>query len=351
MREYFSEYVSNSLAATGNQAWFSTESADTLYTGRTFYKVFHGGTMRYSFLFSNIIDSTFADGEDSFANFICETWRMHSLKVAVTKDVTLGELPMQNVTFCGNLEKTVHPAEIFHTDAIELTAEKGEYICLEMAFYGTVLPYLEEILIPAYRKAEGGAFEKCNRVPLAQMVGCDRKVDKRIAFWGDSITEGIGTPENSYAFWAARFAELCGGQNAYWNLGIGCGRAVDAASGGSWFYKAKQADIVFVCFGVNDIFHVRSAEEIQKAIGTIVKRLSASSRVILLTVPPFDYAGESLATWRSIVEYEKALPCEVFDTSAVWGMPNAPHRAKYGGHPNEIGSEEMANALYREVRI
>lgn len=41
-------------------------------------------------------------------------------------------------------------------------------------------------------------FEKYASNTFAGMIGCDRKVSAKIAYFGDSITQGIGTKENSY---------------------------------------------------------------------------------------------------------------------------------------------------------
>ncbi len=69
---------------------------------------------------------------------------------------------------------------------------------------------------------------------------------------------------NSYEHWNAVVAENLGSQYGFWNLGLGYGRAADAATDGAWFFKAKQNDIVVVCYGVNDIFQGFTISEIQK---------------------------------------------------------------------------------------
>ncbi len=81
--EYFNEFSSNTLAASGNQSWFKTESPEKEYTGRVFYRIFAGGNFNYSFLFSNIIDSTFADGSHSYANFLCSEWKIIRVRCGV----------------------------------------------------------------------------------------------------------------------------------------------------------------------------------------------------------------------------------------------------------------------------
>ena len=52
MKRYFETYVSNSVAGSANQLFFS---ADRPQTGRIFYKIACGGEYSYSLLFSNVI--------------------------------------------------------------------------------------------------------------------------------------------------------------------------------------------------------------------------------------------------------------------------------------------------------
>ena len=76
--KYFDTYVSNSVAGSANQLFFS---APQPRVGRVFYKIACGGEFEYSLLFSNVIDSTYADGSRSGKNRICEEWTLHSARV------------------------------------------------------------------------------------------------------------------------------------------------------------------------------------------------------------------------------------------------------------------------------
>ena len=109
-----------------------------------------------------------------------------------------------------------------------------------------------EILIPTYKK-ENGSWSESKYIPLANMVGIKRAVKATVAYLGDSITQGIGVDENDYSFWSAVTSQKLGNDFAYWNLGIGYARCSDAATDGSWLFKAKQAEYVIVCLGTNDI--------------------------------------------------------------------------------------------------
>ena len=90
-------------------------------------------------------------------------------------------------------------------------------------------------------------------------------------------------------------AEMVGGKYAYWNLGLGYGRAQDAASDSAWLYKAKQCDTVIVCFGTNDVGQGRSLEQIQADLLTIVTKLKeAGVKVLIQTLLPFNCQDSQL---------------------------------------------------------
>ncbi len=206
----------------------------------------------------------------SHKNLICGEWIIHSArigrfrKIDMTKnisDLTMDDgdkdsdivvSDFKNISFNGLNSKKVMPGEFFASDPVMLEYEKDEYLCLEISFSGEMIPYHEETLLPVFIKCEKG-WKYSRLMPFAGMIGCDRQVKGKIAYLGDSITQGNGTKENSYLHWNAVLSEKLGSDYSYWNLGIGYGRANDAASDGAWLYKAKQNDIVFVCYGVNDI--------------------------------------------------------------------------------------------------
>lgn len=347
---YFDTYVSNSLAPSSNQSYFlSGEKC----TSRSFYKVKNGGKFEYSFVYSNVIYSTFADGSHSYANLKCDKWEILSLKAMVvdgkTRDFSNPKITREyQLTFDGKISKVIEVDGEIYTDGIVINAEKDDYICLEMDFFGEgKMPYFDEIWIPSYRLVDGKWVES-NRTPLSNMIGIKREVEHKIGFLGDSITEGIGTEKNSYEWWNAKIAEMSSDKNSYYNLGIGYGRADDIASDGIWLERAKKLDIVTLCAGVNDICQGYSASKIKENLTKIVRILRKNGvRVILFTVPPFDYNEEKTKIWKEVNEYivnELSKETEIFDTVSIWGL-DAPceHRARYGGHPNSEGSLALAN--------
>ena len=352
--KYFDKYTSNTLAAAANQHYFITDDQNKEYTSRAFYKVFAGGRYNYSFLFSNVIDSTYADGSVSHMNLVCDEWEIVCASVALTDYCDDKKMPEIDgflpVTFGGSKNKTVAPGEFFSSDPIELDILKGQFICLEITFKGRMIPYHEESLIPIFEYANG-EWSYCRKMPLACMIGCDRPVKKRMGFIGDSITQGIGTPNNSYKHYASIVADIVGEEYSYWDLGIGYGRGNDAATDGAWLFKAKQLDVITVCFGVNDIGRGFSAEQIIKSLETIMDKLhSAGVKVIMQTIPPYDYSETRVETWNRVNEHILGSMAEraegVFDVRTVLSRSEEePHRTKFGGHPNSEGNRLWGEAL------
>ena len=371
--KYFEQYTSNTYAGSGNQLYFHMRDGETR-TGRVFYKIAVGGEYHYSILFSNIMDSTYSDGSVSHKNLICESWTILEARVGkcskmsadkIVTEMTVADegegvyadilvTGLQTITFSGQSSKEVMPGEFFSSDPIKLSFERDEYLCLEITFAGKMIPYHEETLLPVFVKDNDG-WKYAKHMPFAGMIGCDRKVKGRIAFIGDSITQGIGTQLNSYAHWNAKLARKIGEEYAFWNLGIGYGRANDAASDGAWLFKARQNDIIFVCYGVNDIMRGMSEEQIKKDLTAIVDNLkNAGKKVVLQTVPPFHYAGDNIKKWESINLYIKTVLRDkvdmIFDNVPYLGESEQNKQAaKYGGHPNEEGCTVWAEALYEEL--
>ena len=361
--DFFERYVSNTVAGSGSQTFFRMEAGE-VRTGRVFYKIRATGRYRYALLFSNILDSTFADGSVSHAGMVCDAWHIHGARVGVCRSMprmTLdgevgGDIPVsdwQTLAFNGAREKEVMPAEIFPSDGVMLSLSEGDRLCLEVTFSGGMIPYHEESLLPVFvRTAEGWRYDK--RMPFASMVGCERRVTERIAYIGDSITQGIGTPPDSYTHWNAVLSDKLGDGYAFWNLGLGYARASDAALDGSWLYKAKKNDTVFVCFGVNDILRGHTADRICADLARIVALLKAAGkRVILQTVPPFDYTGNAIEVWQTVNAFiKRELVTRVdalFDNGTVLSRADAPHSTRFGGHPNEEGCRLWAEALWGAV--
>lgn len=366
--KYFDKFTSNTYASSGNQLFFATNK-DEVCTGRIFYKISVGGKYNYSLLFSNIIDSTYLDGTVSHNNLICDEWVILGARIGrcrklnalnnITELVMDEDIEVSNfvdITFDGKTSKAVMPGEFFSSDPVILEYDKGDYLCLEISFSGKMIPYHEETLLPVFIKDENG-WKYSKLMPLAGMIGCDRQVKGRIGYIGDSITQGIGTPLNSYTHWNAILSEKLGDGYSYWNMGIGCARAYDAASDGAWLYKARQNDIVFVCYGVNDIFVGRTVEEIEADLTYIADTLKKEGKkVIVQTIPTFDFYKDPilLEKWERVNSYIlselKDKVDFVFDNTVILGKKENPAASEYGPHTNEEGCRLWADALYEDLK-
>ena len=353
---FFDDYISCTAAGSGSQNWFSPDTPDGKITCRTFYRLSRD-VETCALMYSNLIDSTYADGARSHANFVTGEWDIHSLRAGKVTSCAVDICPeperLTDLTFDLKCSKHVMAGELFYTDPFGLTAKKGEYLCVEMTFSGARVPCHTESLLPSFR-LEDGCWRPCTDMPYPCLVASPRGKELRLGFLGDSITQGIGTEPNSYDHVAALVQDALGEKTAVWNLGLGYGRAQDAALDGSWLYRARQNDLVCVCFGVNDLFQLGSAEGLKKDLAAIVKKLRESGvRVLIQTVPPFDYAGGTLEMWRDVNGYirnELSKTADaVFDTVPVLGG-NAPGSARFGPHPDAAGNAAWARALLEAIR-
>ena len=191
------------------------------------------------------------------------------------------------------------------------------------------------------------------------LVGAKRDNALRVAFIGDSITMGIvsGAPK-SYAGWAAKITEGLGTSVSAWNLGLGYARADDAVHSESWVDKAKQNDVVIICFGVNDINSgpyqhsgQRTAAQIRDDIKTIAAEIaSAGAEVIIFSTPPYTYANSTkIAVWQELCglleELAENEDYKFFDFASYLWQENDHTQPAYGGHPNAEGCAKVAEAF------
>ena len=351
-QDFFSRFVSCTAAGSGSQNWFGADPGQII-TCRVYYRLSRD-TDDCALLYSNLIDSTYADGSHSHANFVPGYWTIHSLRAGRVSACGMEE-PAEpefftQVTFGGQTEKRVNPGELFSCDPFRFPARKGEYMCVEMAFSGAKVPCHTESLLPAFRFADG-SWTHSTEIPFPCMVAAKRKGETRLGFIGDSITQGIGTPDNSYTHVAARVQEALGEGVAVWDLGLGYGRGHDAALDGSWLYRARQNDVMCVCFGVNDLFQLGDAELLKKDLTYIVRALKqAGLKVLLQTVPPFDYAPEFRERWLSVNDHIKTELAKeadaVFDCVPMLSRgSDTPWLSRYGAHPDAEGNAAWAEKL------
>ena len=352
------KYVSASFAGTGNNHCLRGEVDPG--RGRCAYPITKEGTYAFSFLFQNQVDSTFDAGQESYGDLMGGEWRIGGALVGVSSDPTASlTTPL---TFGGETEKSVAPGEIFASDEVILTVKEGEYLCIAFDYQGRDIPYTpDKSLIPTFREVDGECRPD-TKFPQPVLVGCRREA-REVTFLGDSITQGLGTEPFAYAFWVARLAKMLPSSVAVRNLGLGFARAEDAAKNGVWLKKAKTAKDVVLCLGTNDLLQRsrRGDGDLARLVFEDIRKTAlllkeAGARVLLLSVPPFDWEGAALEAWKDVnlrLQNEVApLLDGFFDTARVWGKePPRENEAAYtdarsGSHPNGEGGRAMAEALY-----
>lgn len=356
LRVFVQTHASACADGSANQA--IRRSADPVRgTGRCTYRLTRGGTS-FSLLFSVAADSTFADGSTSRVNDIGDDWKIERMRVALCPAGAAEPLPYQTVTFGGKSAISARDAldgdgVYFVSDSIPLHAASGDDLLYEITFSGSSFPTHPEMQLRApFVSTDGATSEHCFPVPL--LIACDAPAVRRVGFLGDSITQGIGAGMDSRNHWVARIARSVPDSLSVWNLGIGYARAVDAATDGAWLARAKCCDTVCVCLGVNDLIQRPGADILGDLAKTVALLRAADCRVILFTVPPFGFTDEMLCAWRQINETVRSggIPgvFAYFDMAAVLGCPPPDDgQPRFGGHPDETGSAEVARAFLGEM--
>lgn len=357
-KEYFKQYRSNTTAGTCNNYILKFDEEKTV-SGMIYYKVRKHGKANYRFLFSNTVDSTFADGSISYANLKGDEYTVieayagdGGTSVNPNEDIEL-----VNISFDGQKSKNVKSGEVFWSDEAELDIPEGHYLVFKWMVKGTSMAYTPDKIIPSFVKNDEGVYIENTEFPQPNLVGCDIQFEKNIAFLGDSITMGLQTTNDKYAFWVAKIAEGLGNDYSVWNIGLGYGRAQDAATKQVWLERAKQYDTVSVCFGVNDILQGRNEEQIINDLNTIVSELKGNGiKVSVFTVPAFDWQGEHCQIWDTVNDYiRNELSKQVdywFDMAeATSKSSEEKYTAKYGGHPNDLGGTKIAEAFLEKYPV
>lgn len=325
---------------------------------RSFRVLLHpleAGRLNWRFFFSNCVDSTWSNGTESYADLPGGRFEIVSSSAGAADE---------NADLIGNMAKVDWPQRIIEPKAcvtsapLEIDVPENGYIvfswCLRALEDGCRLPATPDSQALCYMTEGDHSFEGQEAFtadPLAVLpdqFAADRTVRAQVVFMGDSITQGCGTRVNAYEQWATRIAMGMERDVAVWNIGLGFGRGADAAKNGAWLDKAKQGDIVNLCFGVNDIFQECGGQLIDN-LRSVVRALHDSPkhpRVVLLTIPPFDMTEHNEDMWRAAVNAirEDGLGADaVFDIAAMLCQP-APRDnfAAFGGHPDGRGGAAVA---------
>ncbi len=314
------------------------------------------GDMQWRFFFSNSVDSTWADGSESWANLMGGRFEI----VSCTAGAADAALNMSQLTAVAWPQPVAEPAACLTSEPVRLTIPEGGYIafswCLRAMEDGCLLPATPDSRSLCW-SAEGervwsaeNPFSEDTMAVLPDCFEADRDIRLKMVFMGDSITQGCQTRANAYEQWAARIAMGMERQVSVWNIGLGYGRGEDAARNGAWLKKAARADVVNLCFGVNDLLSGgRDADAVTSFLKETVDALHHADhpvKVVLFTIPPFDLQGEQERNWRAANQIirEDGLGADyVFDFAAILGQdaPNE-HRSIFGGHPDGRGGAMAA---------
>lgn len=344
----FKKYVSNTSCANGTS--YLIESTNGKKEYRVYIKPLVYGSFKWRFFFINSVNSTFAQGELTHANMPGGNWNIHRAGVGISSSLDANE-PLESitsVTFGGSPSKAVAPDEKFWSDEISLEINDG-YLVWEWEIEGENIPSMPDEIYSAFSRSEAGAWESEWNKAMPCLFGCARPYKKRVAFLGDSITAGCGTKKDAYEMWVGRIAEAIKDDYPVWNLGLGFGRGSDCASDGSWLYKAKQADVVVITYGVNDILSGQYAKGRGSSAGEIVewtelmvtKLQEAGIDVIIATIPPFCYDNRQRWEWRcanlGLMTLAKQRGCRIYDIESSLDTEPLKGDYPYGEHPNGEG--------------
>ena len=349
-------FFSNTYAGTCNNSMLFYDREKTI-TARIFYRVSVGGEYNYRFFFSNNAFSTFYDGKVSRANLKGGNFRILSAKAGCCAGDYNGfdGKGLKVLTFRGSPVKDVLEGGEFWSDPVKLNISSKDYLVFEWTVSGSKFPYTPDKIIPG-QVLQNGKYVPDNDFPQPCMVACDRPIEKKFVFLGDSITQGLETEFNAYKFWAALIGERLSPECGVWNLGLGHGRVQDAASDGVWLAAAKMGDFVNICYGINDILHGRSAKNIESDLSFIVEKLRDNGvKSGVFTVPPFDFpesAEKIRVEINSYITEQLSRRTEyVFDFAGALCNPSSPYKTIYGPHPNNEGCRVAAEKFLSEINI
>ena len=358
-------FVSNCALSTSHNLHATLQKGEKR-TYRVLLKPTRHGDFSWRFTYSNTVDSTWEDGAWSYADKPGGHFRILSCQAGCA-DGEGNLLSQQNVTFQGQMQKSVAPREVFSSDPLFLSIPKGHYLTftwqLEALENDCVLPATPDSRARCYICDAGERADHAAavyRLPgeeegcvLPDLWDADLQVTHSIAFIGDSITQGCQTREDCYEQWASRIIQGLSEHIAGRNLGLGYARARDTALNGAWLQKCKGYDVVHVCLGVNDSgFPPQSADhagEIIQNLQSTVAHLHAMNpqgKVVLFTMPPFDMTGEreQVRTRVNAAILESGLGADaVFDIARVLALDEEHSSLTlFGSHPDGRGGAAVA---------
>ncbi len=363
----FRKYVSNVPLGTGTN-FILCFGETKRFRARVYLRPEMAGEFEWRLFYMNSVNTTFADGEIAWRNRSGGSWKILSARIGqgpVIDEKNLTLVPAEPeyvcaVTFDSKASREVEPDERLWSDPVRFRLEAGHYLFFEWELEGDEIPCTPDSQAAAFIDwGDGFTDPGEGGIPLPALFGCDRPYKKRVAFIGDSITQGCGTTKNAYEMWAGRIGLMLAEEYAVWNLGLGYARGADAATDGCWLWKAKQNDVVIVTCGTNDLLRgpyqlgrFATAGELVRNLEITVEALKkAGCEVILSIIPPFDYSEEAVYEWRA---FNLAIPriaelhgCRIYNVAgAIEGGDELKNIYPYGAHPDGRGGKVIADKFF-----
>ena len=369
----FTKYVSNVPLGSGTN-YILDSREPRRYRVRAYFRPIMSGEFNWRIYYMNSVNSTFAGGTTAWRNRSGGKIKLLSAYLADGGEIDGREFAdgasepemldgARQLTFNGAESTELEPDDEVWSDELSLNIPEGHYIVFEWRHEGDAIPCTPDHRAAVFvDRGDGFAAGDSLNAPLPAMFGCERPYVKRLAFLGDSITQGCGTGRNRYEMWVARISAMMP-EYAVWNLGLGYARAADAATDACWLQKAKQNDVVVVTLGVNDLLHgsyergrsSTAGELIADITKIIVSLQSAGVEVILSLLPPFDFTDEQKLEWRAvnlaIPELARLYGCKIYNfMSSLEAGGILECKPKYGAHPNGDGGRAAADEFRRAFK-
>jgi hypothetical protein len=287
-------------------------------TYRTYYRLREEGNLSLSVWYRNIMDSQSEHPLSAPANDSCGAFRIIAASVAdggISPNGSAMPGTTRQVSWSGSSSKTVARGESFWSDTVGIFLPAGHYLAftwtVEKQTYDDAIPHPYENQYSCFTKsgsftsqeASAGFSSTGDYAVAPSTIAYKKSVKRVLGVIGNSITQGFSVSMDSYAFWVAQAALNLGPSYGVWNLGSGWAQARDAATNKAWLGKAKCCDDAVVCLGVNDLRNGATSDQVLGYISTVVSSLlqiSPSKKIILCTVPPFNFTGAAETYWRAI---------------------------------------------------
>lgn len=355
-------FVSNTLVGTGNNFVVFLKKGEE-HTYLSYLKPIYNGNFIWKFWYANTVDSTFFDGAAAYAdrpggNFTVKSAFIGTACCPDGKNIS----SKTQITYNGFDFKKVASDEAFWSDEVELFVSEGEYLVFGWTVVPedeeTVIPLSPDSQIPCFYAERNGEFEETLTALKPNLFAVKKIGVKQLGFLGDSITQGCGTENNKYEFWAARIGEALKERYSTWNLGLGYARAKDAAKKGIWFYKACQCDELILCLGTNEMLtDPDDSADIIKSLDKIMtglKEYNPDMKITLFTLPPPNDPQLRLDVWRRVnegIRNELVKKADrFFDIALVLGNVNGVDYLSvcHDLHPDGNGGQIVAKAFLEQ---